>query len=97
LVVNEAMLQGTPAITSDAVGAAAGGLVRDGHNGLVAPAGDPDALAARLSTLAGNPELRARLGEAAREDASRYTPQAWASGVSRALAATGQGRGGRSC
>jgi glycosyltransferase involved in cell wall biosynthesis len=97
LVVNEAMLQGTPVITSNAVGAAAGGLVRDGRNGLVFPAGDPDALAARLATLAANPELRARLGEAAREDASRYTPRAWASGMGRALAATGQGRGGGTC
>ena len=39
LVVNEAMHQGTPAIVSDAVGAAAGGLVEDGRNGLVAAAG----------------------------------------------------------
>ena len=44
LVVNEAMFQGTPVITSDAVGAAAGGLVRDGRNGLVFPAGDTVAL-----------------------------------------------------
>ena len=39
LVVNEAMHQGTPVIASDAVGAAAGGLVRDGRNGLVVAAG----------------------------------------------------------
>ena len=37
LVVNEAMLQSTPVIASDAVGAVAGGLVRDGRNGLVFP------------------------------------------------------------
>jgi glycosyltransferase involved in cell wall biosynthesis len=92
LVVNEAMLQGTPVIASDAVGAVAGGLVRDGRNGLVFPAGDADALAARLSALAGNPELRARLGEAAREDAGKYTPEAWAEAFSRALEAVGAGR-----
>ncbi len=70
LVINEAMLQRTPVIASDAVGAVAGGLVRDGRNGLVFPAGDAGALAARLGSLAAAPELRARLGDAAREDAS---------------------------
>jgi glycosyltransferase involved in cell wall biosynthesis len=90
LVVNEAMLQGTPVIASDAVGAVAGGLVRDGRNGLVAPAGDSAALATRLHTLAAAPELRERLGEAAREDAARLTPGAWAEGMAQALAAAGQ-------
>ena len=47
LVVNEAMLQQTPVIASDAVGAAAAGLVDDGRTGLVFPAGDADALAER--------------------------------------------------
>ena len=92
LVVNEAMLQSTPVIASDAVGAAAGGLVRDGHNGLVTPAGDAAALAVRLETLARAPELRARMGAAAREDASALTPSAWADGVSNALEAIGVGR-----
>jgi glycosyltransferase involved in cell wall biosynthesis len=86
LVVNEAMHQGTPVIASDAVGAVAGGLVRDGRNGLVVPAGDADALAARLRALAANPQLRAALGAAAREDVAPYTPAAWADGVSAALA-----------
>ena len=92
LVVNEAMHQGTPVIASDAVGAAAGGLVRDGRNGFVVPAGDAAALAARLSALAASPELRHRLGDAAREDVAGYTPAAWAEGVSRALRAVGAGR-----
>ena len=97
LVVNEAMLQRTPPIVSDAVGAAAGGLVRDGRNGLVFPAGDAGSLAARLATLASNPELRARLGERAREDALRLTPAAWAAGVGAALEAVGASAGGDSC
>jgi glycosyltransferase involved in cell wall biosynthesis len=97
LVVNEAMLQRTPVIVSDAVGAAAGGLVRDGRNGLVAPAGDPVELAARVRALAEDPATRARLGEAAREDAARYTPEAWAAGVGRALAAVGASRKAASC
>jgi glycosyltransferase involved in cell wall biosynthesis len=97
LVVNEAMLQRTPVIATDAVGATAGGLVRDGRNGLVAPAGDAPALAARLRMLGGSPELRRRLGEAARDDAGQYTPGAWANGVARALEAVGAGAKGRPC
>jgi glycosyltransferase involved in cell wall biosynthesis len=94
LVVNEAMLQRTPVVTSDAVGAAAGGLVRDGRNGFVVPAGDADALATRLRALAGDEGLRDRMGAAARDDAAAYTPSAWAAGMGRALAAAGAGRGG---
>ena len=93
LVVNEAMLQRTPVIVSDAVGAAAGGLVRDGRNGLVFPAGDASALAARLSVLAADGGLRERLGETAREDAARLTPAAWVDGVRDALASVGASRG----
>ncbi|MFL5886089.1 MAG: glycosyltransferase family 4 protein [Thermoleophilaceae bacterium] len=92
LVLNEAMLQGAPVIASDAVGAVAGGLVRDGRNGLVVPAGDADALAARLRVLAADPGLRERLGEAAREDALAYTPEAWANAMSTALEAVGAAR-----
>jgi glycosyltransferase involved in cell wall biosynthesis len=92
LVVNEAMHQGTPVIASDAVGAVAGGLVRDGRNGLVAPAGDARALATVIEAIATNAELRQRLGATAREDVSPYTPWAWSQGMARALAAAGAGR-----
>ena len=94
LVVNEAMHQGRPVITSDAVGAAAGGLVRDGHNGLVVPERDPEALAAALRHIAAEPELRARLGEAARADVAAYTPEAWVEGVRSALRAVGAAAAG---
>jgi glycosyltransferase involved in cell wall biosynthesis len=92
LVVNEAMHQGTPVIATDAVGAAAGGLVRDGRNGLVAPAGDPQALATRVAALATGPALRERLGAAAREDVAAYSEAAWVQGMQRALHAVGAGR-----
>lgn len=94
LVVNESMLQRTPVVASDAVGAAAGGLVRDGRDGFVVPAGDPGALAARLRALAADPALRADMGDAARDAASAYTPAAWAAGMAGALAAAGVGRSG---
>jgi glycosyltransferase involved in cell wall biosynthesis len=92
LVVNEAMHQSTPVIASDAVGAAAGGLVVDGRNGLVVAQGDAGALATRIRALASNPELRTRLGAAARDDVEAYTFDAWAAGMRRALAAVGAGR-----
>src|SRR3954470_9124491 len=52
LIVNEAMNQATPIIATDAVGAAAGGLVQNDANGLVVPAKEPDALAAAIRKLA---------------------------------------------
>jgi glycosyltransferase involved in cell wall biosynthesis len=94
LVVNESMLQRTPVIASDAVGAAAGGLVRDGRNGFTFTAGDPSALAARLRALAADPALRAAMGTSGYSDASAYSPAAWAAGMGRALAAAGAARGG---
>jgi glycosyltransferase involved in cell wall biosynthesis len=93
LVVNEAMNRGLPVIASDAVGAAAGGLVRDGVNGLVIAAGDRDALAHALVRLAGDGELRARLGKQAAEDVRAYSYDAWAEGFSQALAGVGVARG----
>lgn len=97
LVVNEAMLQRTPVIVSDAVGAAAGGLVRDGRNGLIVPSGDASALASRLKVLAGAPALRDRLGAAGREDAARLDPAAWAAGMRRAMSHAGASREGTTC
>ncbi|HEY5261130.1 MAG TPA: glycosyltransferase family 4 protein [Solirubrobacteraceae bacterium] len=93
LVVNEAMNRGLPVITSDAVGAAAGGLVRDGRNGVIVPARDHVALAAALRRLFGDPALRKRLGDAGREDVRAYTYAAWADGFSQALTELGLSRG----
>jgi glycosyltransferase involved in cell wall biosynthesis len=92
LVINEAMNQGTAVIASDAVGAAAGGLVRDGHNGLIVPAGDSTALAGAMTRLAANTDLRARLGRAGAEDVRAYSYEAWAEGFSRALSTVGLSR-----
>ena len=91
LVANEAMNQHLPVIATDAVGAAAGGLVRHERNGLVVPAGDAAALAAALRTLHDDPDLRARLGANAARDVAGYTYAAWADGFAAALrGATGQ-------
>ncbi len=85
LVTNEAMHQGIPVIATDAVGAAAGGLVRHERNGLVVPAADPAALAAAIRRLRDDAPLRARLAAAARRDAAVYTFDAWASGFATGL------------
>ncbi|HUN78879.1 MAG TPA: glycosyltransferase family 4 protein [Solirubrobacteraceae bacterium] len=95
LVVNEAMNQELPVIVSDAVGAAAGGLVRDGHNGLVVRGGDAAALAEALGSVAGDASLRSRLGAAGGRDVGAYAQDAWAAGFSRALASLGLSREGR--
>ena len=87
LVVNEAFHQGVPVIATDAVGAAAGGLVRHEHTGLIVPAGDVHALRAAIHRLHDDAELRHRLGENARDAVAEYTFDAWAQGMSRALAA----------
>lgn len=68
LVVNEAMAAGVPVITTDAVGAAAGGLVEHGRNGLVVPERSPAALATAIARLVADPSLAQRLGSQARSD-----------------------------
>ena len=88
LVVNEAMNQGLAIIASGAVGAAAGGLVRDGGNGLIVTENDPGALARALTALAGDRARCAALGAAGREDVSAYTYERWADAFVRALKQT---------
>jgi glycosyltransferase involved in cell wall biosynthesis len=97
LVANEAFNQGVPVIATDAVGAAAGGLIEHERTGLVVPAGDPDALAGALRRLHGDPALRARLGAAGREAVQAYSHADWAGGMARALAAAGAGRSEDGC
>lgn len=65
VTVNEAMCQGRPVLVTDAVGAAAGGLVVDGVTGVVVPEQDVAAMRRALERLLASPETRARLGAAA--------------------------------
>jgi glycosyltransferase involved in cell wall biosynthesis len=92
LVVNEAMNKGLAVISSDAVGAAAGGLVRDDVDGVIVPAGDSAALAGAIERLAVDPELRQRLGAAGAQAVLAYSHEAWAKGFSEALSTLGLSR-----
>jgi glycosyltransferase involved in cell wall biosynthesis len=78
LVVNEAMHAGVPVVTTDAVGAAAGGLVEDGRNGFVVAERDASSLAVAIQRLVADPALAARLGDQARKDVERFTHRAMA-------------------
>jgi len=69
--VIEAMLAGLPVVACDVRGPAE--QVVHGVTGLLVPPGDADALAAALQRLAGDAELRRRMGEAGRTRAmERY-------------------------
>jgi len=92
LVVNEAMNQRVAVIASNEVGAAAGGLVRHGANGLIVPAGDAAALRAAIERLAADGPLRARLGGQGAQDVLAYSHEAWAAGFSAALSTVGLSR-----
>ncbi len=67
LVVNEAMNQGVPVIASEAVGAAAGGLIEDGVSGFVVPERDSASLARALQRMLDDADLRERMSRNARE------------------------------
>jgi glycosyltransferase involved in cell wall biosynthesis len=88
LVANEAMNQHCAVIATDAVGAAAGGLVAHGRTGLVVPAGDTGALAAAIRRLYEDRALCERLGEEGSRAVTAYSYEAWASGFTTALEGT---------
>jgi glycosyltransferase involved in cell wall biosynthesis len=73
----ESMAVGTPVVVT-AVGGLAE-IVEHERTGLVVPVDDPDALAAALTRIAGDAQLRSRLGSAARDVArARYDHRDWA-------------------
>lgn len=89
LVCNEALHQGTPVVATTAVGAVAGGLIRDEETGLVVPPGDPQALAHAIRRLLADPKLGDRLGTAGREALAGHTYAAMADAFGVALARAG--------
>jgi len=69
LVVLEAMASGLPCIVSSG----APSVIRDGVEGFIVPVGDIDALKDRILRLYSDPELRRRMGAAARVRAEDFT------------------------
>ena len=61
LVVNEAMNQGLPVIATEAVGAAAGGLVQSGINGFVVPERDCPALTQAIDRIMADDNLQEKM------------------------------------
>jgi glycosyltransferase involved in cell wall biosynthesis len=89
LVCNEALHQGTPVVATTAVGAVAGGLIRDDETGLVVTPGDPAALAQAIGRLLAEPALRTRLGTVGRDALAGHTYAAMADAFGVALARAG--------
>lgn len=85
LSVNEAMCQAVPVIATDAVGAVAGGLIRNGATGLVVPEGDRTRLASALRRLLVSPEERAQVGAAGYQRVMRTTQVGMADAFERAF------------
>ena len=73
LIMNEAMAAGTAVLATDAVGAAAGGLVVDGQTGLVVPEGDGAALKRALERLLGNADERLSLAYAGQQHVRNWS------------------------
>jgi glycosyltransferase involved in cell wall biosynthesis len=92
-VLIEAMASGRPVVATRGGGVPE--IVRDGVTGYVVPPRDPDALAARIRTLA-DPDLRSRMGRRSRERAvalfglPRYRERITAA-VGQALSQQGKG------
>jgi glycosyltransferase involved in cell wall biosynthesis len=72
IVLLEAMAAGLPAVSFDCEFGPRE-MIRDGVDGLIAPAENVPALAATLDRLMADAPLRARLGAAARQSSERFT------------------------
>lgn len=85
LTVVEGMAAGTAVIASRVGGIPE--LIQDGEDGLLVPAGDPEALTAALRRLLDDPALRTRLGRRAREVAhARFSVERTAGEIAEVLA-----------
>ena len=74
LVALEAAAAGRPIVASDIGGLR--DIVVDGETGFLVPPADPPALQKALARLIDNPELRARMGDAATRRAALFSPAA---------------------
>lgn len=85
LVINEAFNQGLPVITTDAVGAAAGGLVRNSYNGLVVKERDVSGLSQAMQKILDDPQLRDDLGKNAKATIALWDNESMVLGFRQAI------------
>jgi glycosyltransferase involved in cell wall biosynthesis len=85
IVINEAMNCGTAIVATDAVGAAVGGLLTDGENGLVVPERDSEALASAFVRLLSDEDLLARMKRINREKIKSFNETLFADGFAKAI------------
>jgi glycosyltransferase involved in cell wall biosynthesis len=90
LVTNEAFNQACAVIVSAAVGAAAGGMVQHGVNGLVVPEADVPALTAAMERLLADRDLARRLGEQGRRTVVEWSHERMVEGFLEAVAIAGR-------
>ena len=79
IVLLEAMAFGLPVVTT-AVGAIPE-LIRDGHNGLLVPPDDPDAVLTALDEVLRDPERYRAISQANRDTADRHSEEAFGAHV----------------
>lgn len=70
----EAMACGLPVVSTDHTPGGARMLINDGENGLLAPVGDPDAIAQALTRYADDPFLAEKCGRKAKDVLVRFAP-----------------------
>ncbi|MDP2939825.1 MAG: glycosyltransferase family 4 protein [Candidatus Omnitrophota bacterium] len=85
LVINEAMNQGCPIIATDAVGAAAGGLVENGKNGLIVPEKNSLALKEAIEALLRDQKLRDQMSQSSRERIKKWSIEKMVTGFISAI------------
>jgi glycosyltransferase involved in cell wall biosynthesis len=85
LVVNEAMNQGLPVIATEAVGAAAGGLVQSGVNGFVVPERDSSALAQAIERILTDAKLQDEMRRNARRIIAGWDNEQMVKGFQQAI------------
>jgi glycosyltransferase involved in cell wall biosynthesis len=88
LVVNEAMACGLPVICSDAAGCAAD-LIEDQCNGWIVRRGDITELACTMDKIARDRVLQGAMGARGRQRIQRFSPEACAQGIAKAVAVIG--------